>query len=547
MFCAISGEPPKVPVVSKKSGLVYEQRLIHKYINDNGKDPVTGDTLELDDLIEIKSSPKTAVPRPPQHSSIPSLLTSLQNEYDAIILETFTLKKHYDNLRQELAHALYANDASARVIARLLNERDQAREALASIQGTIGAGPSSSRAAQDVEMSDSTHAENGSSAAAAAAAAVASASASGLPADVVEIIDSTAQRLSSQRKAKSKRKAPEGYATQATVAEFAEVQSLPSMHHAKPAGVSCLALSADGNVLVTGGNDKNVQVYGRKEDQVLATLKGHTKRITHVAVTGISDAPIGSEAASADAALPNYIVSASEDGRVKVWEPTGATGAKSQAYSLSSTADVHKGEVTGIDIHPSEAFYGSAGRDGTISLRSLADSSELARIDAELGDSYESFAFHPDGQLAATGTSTGAIRIWEVKSGANASTIQTELGGRVSALHFSENGYYLAAASDEGKAVEVWDLRKLTAVGKLTVDEGQDAKSGVSAVKFDASLQFLAVATDSVSVYANKTWNQLVKLEGTQKLSGLAWDARDGQVVVSSLDRTVRTFGVAGA
>lgn len=42
--------------MSKKSGLVYEQRLIQKYINDNGKDPVTGDTLDLDDLIEIKSS-----------------------------------------------------------------------------------------------------------------------------------------------------------------------------------------------------------------------------------------------------------------------------------------------------------------------------------------------------------------------------------------------------------------------------------------------------------------------------------------------------------
>lgn len=56
MFCAISGEPPKVPVVSRKSGLVYEQRLIQKYIDENGKDPVTGDSLELDDLIEIKAS-----------------------------------------------------------------------------------------------------------------------------------------------------------------------------------------------------------------------------------------------------------------------------------------------------------------------------------------------------------------------------------------------------------------------------------------------------------------------------------------------------------
>ncbi|EST09743.1 WD40 repeat [Kalmanozyma brasiliensis GHG001] len=534
MFCAISGEPPKVPVISKKSGLVYEQRLIQKYINDNGKDPVTGDTLELDDLIEIKSSPKAAAPRPPQHSSIPSLLTSLQNEYDAIILETFTLKKHYDNLRQELAHALYANDASARVIARLLNERDQAREALASIQGTIGAGPSTSRAAQDVEMSDSTQAENG---------AASAAGASGLPADVLDVIDSTAKRLSSQRKPKSKRKAPEGYATQATVADFAELQKLPSMHHAKPAGVSCLALSVDGNVLVTGGNDKNVQVFDRKEERVLATLKGHTKRITQVAVSGKSDNPLGSEAASDDAALPAYIVSASEDGKVKVWEPSGATGAKSQAYALSNTADAHASEVTGVDIHPSETFYGSVGRDGKLSFRSLADGSELHTLTSGEDDSFESFSFHPDGQLAAAGTPTGAIRIWEIKSGNAPSLIQTELPGRVSSLHFSENGYYLAAASDAGKAVEVWDLRKLTVIGKLAIEE--EGATGVSAVKFDPSLQFLAVATDSVNVYANKSWNRLIKVEGAEKLTGLEWDARDGSVVVSSLDRTVRTFGVA--
>ncbi|KAI3479779.1 hypothetical protein L1887_58174 [Cichorium endivia] len=319
----------------------------------------------------VNADPKTAVPRPPQHSSIPSLLTSLQNEYDAIILETFTLKKHYDNLRQELAHALYANDASARVIARLLNERDQAREALASIQGTIGAGPSSSKAAHDVEMTDSAPAGNGASNAAAG---------NGLSTEVVEIIDATAQRLSSQRKAKSKRKAPEGYATQSSVASFAVTQKLPSMHHAKPAGVSCLALSADGNVLVTGGNDKNVQ---------------------------------------------------------------------------------------------------------------------------------------------------------------------TELSGPVTALHFSENGYYLAAASDQAKAVEVWDLRKLTAAGKMTVEE--EGKGGVSAVRFDPSLQFLAVATDSVTVYANKSWAQLARFEGTANLTGLDWDHRDGSIVVSSLDRTVRTFGVLWA
>ena len=55
-FCAISGEPPQDPVVSQKSGHVYERRLILKYITENGTDPITGDKLEESDLIEIKAS-----------------------------------------------------------------------------------------------------------------------------------------------------------------------------------------------------------------------------------------------------------------------------------------------------------------------------------------------------------------------------------------------------------------------------------------------------------------------------------------------------------
>lgn len=54
-FCAISGETPQDPVVSTKSGRVYERRLILKYIADNATDPITGDKLEESDLIDIKA------------------------------------------------------------------------------------------------------------------------------------------------------------------------------------------------------------------------------------------------------------------------------------------------------------------------------------------------------------------------------------------------------------------------------------------------------------------------------------------------------------
>ena len=55
-FCAISGEPPQDPVISTKSGHVYERRLVQKYITENGTDPVTGEKLEESDLISVKAS-----------------------------------------------------------------------------------------------------------------------------------------------------------------------------------------------------------------------------------------------------------------------------------------------------------------------------------------------------------------------------------------------------------------------------------------------------------------------------------------------------------
>jgi hypothetical protein len=58
-FCAISGEPPQDPVVSQKSGHVYERRLIAKYISENGTDPMSGEKLEESDLISIQTSERT--------------------------------------------------------------------------------------------------------------------------------------------------------------------------------------------------------------------------------------------------------------------------------------------------------------------------------------------------------------------------------------------------------------------------------------------------------------------------------------------------------
>ena len=130
------------------SGNVFEKRLIEAYVAENGKDPVTGEELTLDDLVELKSS-RNVPPRPPTLTSIPSLLSVFQNEWDALALETYTLRQHLTQTRQELSRALYEHDAAVRVITRLSRERDEAREALSKV--TINGGVPTNGGAMQVD------------------------------------------------------------------------------------------------------------------------------------------------------------------------------------------------------------------------------------------------------------------------------------------------------------------------------------------------------------------------------------------------------------
>lgn len=51
----VSNEIPDVPVISPSSGAIFEKRLIEKYLQENGVDPITGKDLTPEELIEVKS------------------------------------------------------------------------------------------------------------------------------------------------------------------------------------------------------------------------------------------------------------------------------------------------------------------------------------------------------------------------------------------------------------------------------------------------------------------------------------------------------------
>ncbi|KAI0006374.1 Prp19-domain-containing protein [Xylariaceae sp. FL0662B] len=315
MLCSLSGEAPQEPVVSKLSGAVFEKRLIEKYIEENGKDPVSGEDLTLDDLLPIKSS-RVVRPRPPTLTSIPALLSTFQNEWDALALETYNLKEQVARTREELATALYQHDAAVRVIARLTKERDEARDALSKVSVSAG-GPSNGDAmAVDVES---------------------------LPEDLAAKVDEAQATLSKSRK---KRPIPEGWTTSEDVASFS-VEATNSL----PVGQATTTGIKDGYAAV-GGLQGDVAIYSIDADKVEQSFQ-----VEEPVTDSIWD---GSK-----------VILSTSKGSVKIFDESGS--------EVASFLD-HAGPANGLAIHPSKAIFASVGSDKSFVFYDLASLRRATRV-----------------------------------------------------------------------------------------------------------------------------------------------------------------------
>ena len=443
-------------------------------------------------------------PRTNAATSIPGLLSIFHNEWDALMLETATLRESLDARNKELATSLYQYDAACRVIARLTAERDEARAALA-------AAP----AGAHKRGGDAMDVDGG--------AGGSKKSKSGLSEELLGSISATAAELSKGRK---KRVIGPDLATPEQLASMAAEEPLP-LHKSSAPGISALAYDAASARFASAGVDKVACVFDKRGKAKVAELKGHAKEVTAVAFAMRGEA----------------VVTGSADKTVKLWaaEDGGRGG-----YRCAATFSDAQAEVTAVAVHPCGSVAATAAADGAWALYDLPGAACVSRTAGTAGATpLLAAAFHPDGLILGTGGGDSVVRIWDFKSAASAATFDGHAAGGVASLAFSENGYHLATGGADG--IKLWDLRKLKCFATVDAPFGAAAPA-VKALAFDASGHYLAAGGAHAAVFsAKQEWAALKAFEAPKKsvVGALAWgpDARF-LATGASADHNLRVYAV---
>lgn len=251
--------------------------------------------------------------------------------------------------------------------------------------------------------------------------------------------------------------------------------------------VACLALTADGALLATGGSsfDGTIRLWNMAAGGVLRkTIAAHTENIFDVAFN-----PAGA-----------LLASASRDKSLRVWDvasgdqvfqsmahkdwvhavafsPDGATLASGGGDAMIRVWDVagwqetrqlpaHEVSVDAIAFSSSQPIMASAGQyDPAVQLWSTESWEPVLVLrghEKVAGYGVFSLAISPDGSLLASGGGDYTVRVWDIAAGSPTyGTALAVLEGHSdwpSSLIFTRDGSTLVSASERDGTIRLWQV-----------------------------------------------------------------------------------------
>jgi len=220
--------------------------------------------------------------------------------------------------------------------------------------------------------------------------------------------------------------------------------------------VASLTSSSDGKTVALANRNVTVKIWDLKSGKLQARLPAFRLRATHV----LSGTLKGS---NTDAIIGGYT-----DGSLFVWdartghlvktlrnpERTVTAAALScdgslLAFSLGWQSFTHTMETQGVPYQEIQ-LWDTQNWTLLHTIKLIGHHSGVA-----------SLAFSPDGQTLAGGTNAlgyDSVRLWDVKSGNEKSQLDQRGSLHPKAIAYSPDGKLLAASSESGSGLQIWDL-----------------------------------------------------------------------------------------
>ncbi len=240
-------------------------------------------------------------------------------------------------------------------------------------------------------------------------------------------------------------------------------------------------------------------------------LEGHRQKVNDVAVS-----PEG------------QLATASDDGRVKLWQADGSWVRDFQG---------HRDRVTAVAFSPRDRLIATASADQTIKLWHR-EGRLITTLTGHQGW-VTAVQFDATGQLLASASRDGTVKVWRVAS-SGAKLIQTLQGhkGWVNSVSFSQNGQ-LASAGEDG-TVKLW-----RAGSKNPLIRSFAAHSDrITSVKFSSDGTVIATASSDRTA---KLWTITGKLkqilEGhTDQVNGISFNEKGNTIATAAADGTIKLW-----
>ncbi|MEQ9368161.1 MAG: WD40 repeat domain-containing protein [Coleofasciculus chthonoplastes F3-SA18-01] len=195
--------------------------------------------------------------------------------------------------------------------------------------------------------------------------------------------------------------------------------------------VSALAMSADGQILVSGSLDKTVKLWHLETADLIHTFSDHQQGILCLSLS-----PDG-----------KWLASGGFDQTIKVW--------KLETGELCHTLIGHNGSVRSLVIMPDNQTLISGSFDQTIKLWQLDQGKFVQDLVQDAGR-LSAIALSPDGKTLASGGGDGIVDLWHFQPFDLEFSLTDNLSS-INSLALSPDGRRLAAACTDG-TLKVWQL-----------------------------------------------------------------------------------------